>query len=91
MIAIRYLAMREFNSRDLDTLDFDSVCGALCSGRSGIVLEKVARLPEADVLCCRYKGRKFNVKFDSSYGVCIEATSDFSVDELEGIARILAG
>ena len=40
-------------------------------------------------MCCEYMGKQFNVKFDLDYGVSLEAVSDFSVDELEDIARIL--
>ncbi|RQS54503.1 hypothetical protein DID98_26865 [Burkholderia sp. Bp8984] len=61
----------------------------MLAGEGEISLEKVVRIPEADILCCTYKGKGFNVKFDLDYGVSIEAVSDFSVDELEGIARIL--
>lgn len=81
--------MREFNSKDLDALDFESVRSALLGGKGGISLQKVVCLPEADILCCEYMGRRFNVKFDLDYGVSLEGVSDFSVDELQDIARIL--
>ena len=81
--------MREFNSKDSDALDFERVCSELLAGKDGISLEKVVHIPEADILRCKYKGKDFNVKFDLDYGVSLEAVSDFSVSELEGVARIL--
>ncbi|RQX78650.1 hypothetical protein DF034_33385 [Burkholderia anthina] len=61
----------------------------MLGGKGGISLQKVVCLPEADILCCEYMGRRFNVKFDLDYGVSLEGVSDFSVDELQDIARIL--
>ncbi|WP_175657395.1 hypothetical protein [Burkholderia ambifaria] len=81
--------MLEFNSKDLDALDFERVRGVLLGGKGGISLRKVVCLPDADILCCEHMGKQFNVKFDLDYGVSLEAVSDFSVDELEDIARIL--
>ena len=39
--------MREFNSKDLDALDFERVRGVLLRGKGGISLQKVVRLPDA--------------------------------------------
>lgn len=45
--------------------------------------------PEADVLCCRYKGKRFNVKFDLDYGVCIEAIDGLSNNEFKEVVDLL--
>jgi len=84
-----YQIIRYRNPQSDWSAAFESVRGALLGGKGGISLQKVVRLPEADVLCCEYMGKQFNVKFDLDYGVSLEAVSDFSVDELEDIARIL--
>ncbi len=39
---------------------------------SDIVFEQRVSIPEAEVLCCRYEGERFNVKFDLDYGVFVE-------------------
>jgi hypothetical protein len=81
--------MREFNSRELDSLDFDEVLARLRRGVDGLTLEKTASIPEADVLCCRYKGKRFNVKFDLDYGVCIEAIDELSDNEFKEVVDLL--
>jgi hypothetical protein len=85
--------MREFNSRELDSLDFDEVLARLQRGVDGLTLEKTASIPEADpeadVLCCRYKGKRFNVKFDLDYGVWIEAIDGLLDNEFKEVVVLL--
>ena len=81
--------MRKFDSHDLDALDFDEVIARLQRGVAGLTLEKTASIPEADVLCCRYQGKRFNIKFDLAYGVSIEAIDGLADPELKEIADLL--
>lgn len=81
--------MREFNSRELDSLDFDEVLARLQRGVNGLILERTASIPEADVLCCRYQAKRFNIKFDLDYGVCIEAIDGLLDQELKEITGLL--
>ena len=81
--------MRKFDSRDLDPLDFDEVLARLQRGVDGLTLEGTASIPEADVLRCRYKSKRFNIKFDLAYGVCIEAIDGLADPELKEIANLL--
>lgn len=48
----------------LDALEIDAVVRRLQQHPCDIVFEQRVSMPEADVLCCRYKGERFNVKFD---------------------------
>ena len=82
-------ATREFHSRELDPLDCDEVLGRLQRGVDGLTLEKTSSIPEADVLCCRYKGKRFNVKSDLDYGVCIEAIDGLSDNEFSEVVDLL--
>lgn len=81
--------MREFNSRELDSLDFDEVLARLRRRVDGLMLEKTASIPEADVLSCRYKGKRFNIKFDLDYGVGIEAIDGLSDNEFKEVVDLL--
>ncbi|KWA67829.1 hypothetical protein WL28_23000 [Burkholderia ubonensis] len=45
---------------------------------------------QADVLCCRYKGERFNVKFDFDYGVFVDRIGALSADDMTAIVRWLA-
>ncbi|MEK7891994.1 hypothetical protein AAB992_33340 [Burkholderia contaminans] len=46
----------------LDALEIDAVGYRLQQHPCDIVFEQRVSMPEADVLCCRYKGERFNVK-----------------------------
>lgn len=59
----------------LDTLDIDTVVHRMQQHPGDIVFEQRVSIPEADVLCCRYKGERFNVKFDSATG-CLSIASE---------------
>ncbi|KFG98877.1 hypothetical protein GQ56_0102610 [Burkholderia paludis] len=54
-----------------------------------IVLEQRVSIPEADVLCCCYKGERFNVKFDLDYGVSVDRVGKLSGDDVAEIIRWL--
>ncbi len=40
-------------------------------------------------MLCRYKGKRFNIKFDLDYGVCIEAIDGLSGEDLRDLVRLL--
>ncbi|WP_240462048.1 hypothetical protein [Burkholderia sp. Nafp2/4-1b] len=55
-----------------------------------MVFEQRVSLPEAEVLCCRYKGERFNVKFDLDYGVFVERVDQLSGESIAKIVEWLA-
>jgi hypothetical protein len=81
--------MSKFNSRELDSLDFDELLARVRRGIDGLTLKKTASIPEVDVLCCRYKGKRFNVKFDRDYGPYIEAIDELSDKEFKEVVDLL--
>jgi len=64
--------MTDASSPRLQTLDIDTVVRRMQHHPSDIVFEQRVSIPEAEVLCCRYEGERFNVKFDLDYGVFVE-------------------
>ena len=81
--------MQEFNFPELDALNFDAMKIKLAQGWMGIFMEKSASIPEADVICCVYNGKKFNIKFDLDYGVCMEIIDHMDRDEISLVVRNL--
>ncbi|MCA8156574.1 hypothetical protein [Burkholderia contaminans] len=73
----------------LDALEIDAVVRRLQQHPGDIVFEQRVSMPEADVLCCRYKGERFNVKFDLDYGVFVDRVGKLSRQDLEEIVRWL--
>ncbi|MDW9242463.1 hypothetical protein [Burkholderia cepacia] len=73
----------------LDTLDIDTVVHRMQQHPGDIVFEQRVSIPEADVLCCRYKGERFNVKFDLGYGVFVDRVGKLSHQDIEDIIRWL--
>ncbi|VWC42316.1 hypothetical protein BLA6860_07089 [Burkholderia lata] len=69
----------------LDALDIDAVIHRLQLRQGDIVFEQRVSMPEADVLCCRYKGERFNVKFDLDYGVFVDRVGKLSRADIEEI------
>ncbi|WP_261309817.1 MULTISPECIES: hypothetical protein [Burkholderia cepacia complex] len=69
----------------LDALDIDAVVRRLQEHRGNIMFEQRVSMPEADVLCCRYKGERFNVKFDLDYGVFVDRVGKLSGDDIAEI------
>ncbi|WP_321873602.1 hypothetical protein [Burkholderia ubonensis] len=77
-------------TKQLDALDIDAVMRRMQQHSGNIVLEQRVSIPEADVLCCRYKGERFNVKFDLDYGVFVDRIGALSADDMTAIVRWLA-
>ncbi|MCA8050640.1 hypothetical protein [Burkholderia arboris] len=76
--------MNDSSLTRLDALDIDTV------HPGDIVFEQRVSIPEADVLCCRYKGERFNVKFDLDYGVSVDRVGKLSGEDVAEIVRWLA-
>ncbi|KVT57367.1 hypothetical protein [Burkholderia ubonensis] len=76
-------------AKQLDALDIDVVMRRLQQHPGDIVLEQRVSIPEADVLCCRYKGERFNVKFDLDYGVFVDRVGVLSDSDMADIVRWL--
>lgn len=75
----------------LHALNIDAVVHQLQQHPGDIVFEQRVSMPEADVLCCRYKGERFNVKFDLDYGVCVDRVGELSGEDIaEIIERLTA-
>ncbi len=49
------------------------------------MFEQRVSIPEAEVLCCRYKGERFNVKFDLDYGAFVERVGMLSAEDVAKI------
>ncbi|KVP29739.1 hypothetical protein [Burkholderia ubonensis] len=76
-------------AKQLDALHIDVVARRLQQHPGDIVLEQRVTIPEADVLCCRYKGERFNVKFDLDYGVFVDRIDALSDSDMADIVRWL--
>ncbi|MCA8427120.1 hypothetical protein [Burkholderia seminalis] len=51
--------MTDSSLTGLDTLDIDAVVHRMRQHPGDIVFEQRMSIPEAEVLCCRYKGERF--------------------------------
>lgn len=69
----------------LDALEIDAVIRRLQQHPGDIVFEQRVSMPEADVLCCRYRGERFNVKFDLDYGVFVDRVGKLSGEDVAKI------
>ncbi|KVW60358.1 hypothetical protein [Burkholderia ubonensis] len=76
-------------AKQLDALGIDVVAHRLQQHPGDIILEQRVSIPEADVLCCRYKGERFNVKFDLDYGVFVDRIGALSDSDMADIVRWL--
>ncbi|MBR8094753.1 hypothetical protein KDX09_35930 [Burkholderia cenocepacia] len=74
--------MTDASSPRLQALDIDTVVRRMQHHPGDIVFEQRVSIPEAEVLCCRYKGERFNVKFDLDYGGCVERVGQVSDDDI---------
>lgn len=54
-----------------------------------IVIEREAFIPEADLIFCRFKGERFNLKYDLNYGPKVEAVGKINRSDLETIERLI--
>jgi hypothetical protein len=69
----------------LDALDIDVVIHRFQQRPGDLVFEQRVSMPEAEVLCCRYKGEQFNVKFDLDYGEFVDRVGNLSRADIEEI------
>ncbi|MCA8383957.1 hypothetical protein LGN22_34100 [Burkholderia cenocepacia] len=76
--------MTNASSPRLQTLDIDTVVRRMQHHPGDIVFEQRVSIPEAEVLCCRYEGERFNVKFDLDYGVFVERVGMLSRQDTSG-------
>lgn len=53
----------------------------------GIIIESEVLMPEADVLLCRYRGRRFNIRVDVVHGAETEPVDTFTNVELDIIKK----
>ncbi|RQV09902.1 hypothetical protein DF047_09825 [Burkholderia cenocepacia] len=81
--------MTDGSSPRLQTLDIDTVVRRMQHHSGDIAFEQRVSIPEAEFLCCRYKGERFNVKFDLDYGVFVERVGILFRQEIEAIFRWL--
>lgn len=81
--------MQTFHSLELDQLDFRKTLERLRSGIAELTFEGTASIPEADVLRCKFKGKRFNIKFDLVYGVSIDAIDALSKHDFREVLIIL--
>lgn len=54
-----------------------------------IIIEKEALIPEADLIFCRFKGERFNLKYDLNYGPDLDAVGNISKSDLETIEQLI--
>ncbi|WP_099790430.1 hypothetical protein [Variovorax sp. 54] len=55
----------------------------------GLLLEEMGFIAEADVLRCRFLGRRINIKIDLAYGAEIDPVDSFSSKEVEEISNLI--
>ncbi|MNK52278.1 hypothetical protein D3C87_712080 [compost metagenome] len=55
----------------------------------GLLLEEAISIAEADVLRCRFLGRRINIKVDLVYGAKIDPIDSFSSREIEEISNLI--
>ncbi|WP_447745256.1 hypothetical protein [Variovorax boronicumulans] len=55
----------------------------------GLLLEEAISIAEADVLRCRFLGRRINIKIDLVYGAKIDPIDSFSSREVEEISNLI--
>ncbi|MCY1203458.1 hypothetical protein D3C86_532550 [compost metagenome] len=55
----------------------------------GLLLEEAISIAEADVLRCRFLGRRINIKIDLVYGAKIDPIDSFSSREIEEISNLI--
>ncbi|MBP0607992.1 MULTISPECIES: hypothetical protein [Burkholderia] len=77
--------MTHASSTHLQALDIDTVVRRMQHHPGDIVLERRVSIPEAEVLCCRYKGERFNVKFDLDYEVSVDRVGMLSGEDVAKI------
>ncbi|WP_034185384.1 MULTISPECIES: hypothetical protein [Burkholderia] len=81
--------MTDASSTRLQARDIDTVVHRMQQLPGDIVFEQRVSIPEAEVLCCRDRGERFNVKFDLDYGVCVDRVAQLSNEDIAAIVRWL--
>ncbi|CAH0152109.1 hypothetical protein SRABI36_02116 [Pedobacter sp. Bi36] len=77
--------MNLYNLTYSEILDALNKMDAVCE----IVVEKEAFIPEANLILCRFKGERFNLKYDLNYGPDIEAIGNINKSDLEIILQLI--
>ncbi|AQQ44105.1 hypothetical protein A8E81_20170 [Burkholderia cenocepacia] len=77
--------MTDASSPRLQALDIDTIVRTMQHHPGDIVFEQRVSIPEAEVLCCRYEGERFNVKFDLDYGMFVERVGMLSAEDVAKI------
>lgn len=54
-----------------------------------LLLEEAISIAEADVLRCRFLGRRINIKIDLAYGAEIDPVDSFSSKEVDEISNLI--
>lgn len=54
-----------------------------------LVFERDVFIPEADILMCRFHGKRFHVRVDLDYGAELEAIDPLSPEEAGDIMRLI--
>ncbi|QOF76416.1 MULTISPECIES: hypothetical protein [unclassified Variovorax] len=77
--------MRKFH--ELTTQEIEKSIGRLKN--EGLLLEETVFIAEADVLRCRFLGRRVNIKIDLAYGAEIDPVDSFSSKEVDEISSLI--
>jgi hypothetical protein len=54
-----------------------------------IIIENEAFITEADLIFCRFKGERFNLKYDLNYGPDLDAVGNINKSDLETIEQLI--
>ncbi|BEP69652.1 MULTISPECIES: hypothetical protein [unclassified Variovorax] len=77
--------MKEFHA-----LTIEEVEGSIDRLKAeGLLLEEMVSIAEADVLRCRFLGRRINIKIDLAYGAEIDPVDSFSSKEIDEISNLI--
>lgn len=76
---------------NLDDLTYSEILAALnkMDATNEITVEREIFIPEADLIFCRFKGERFNLKYDLNYGPDLEAIGNLNSADLETIAQLI--
>jgi len=77
--------MKKFH--ELTTQEIEKSIGRLKN--EGLLLEEAVFIAEADVLRCRFLGRRVNIKIDLAYGAEIDPVDAFSSKEIDEISNLI--
>ncbi|GER10243.1 hypothetical protein [Variovorax boronicumulans] len=77
--------MREFHALTIEEVE-ESIDRLKAEG---LLLEEMVSIAEADVLRCRFLGRRINIKIDLAYGAEIDPVDSFSSKEIDEISNLI--